>query len=187
MFNVTESSLSTTVWFTKHLRVLVSWVARHYPNQRPLCHVRLLLADGSHSLAMLIDSGAEDNIMDEDLVELLGINQQRSPQYHPVPNPAITTTPPEPGVYLTPSPQPTHRLGNRSYHPPLFLTCRCLAFLHWQKGEVTETMWPSITWVLMTSLSRYIYISFPNPVGNTSNTSRPSFNASWITCCTWRL
>lgn len=42
-----------------------------FPNQRPLFQARLLLHDSSHTLATFIDSGADTNIIDEELAHQL--------------------------------------------------------------------------------------------------------------------
>ena len=52
--------------------------------QRPLCHARLLLADGSHTLATFIDSGSDVSLIDEDLTLQLGINRIPLPAPAPV-------------------------------------------------------------------------------------------------------
>ena len=57
------------------------------PNQRPVFHARLLLSDGSHAFATFIDSGADANIIDEELALQLGI--ERIPLPHPVPASAL--------------------------------------------------------------------------------------------------
>lgn len=51
--------------------------------QRPLFQARLLLPDGSHTLATLIDSGADACIISEELAQQLGLGQIPLP--HPVP------------------------------------------------------------------------------------------------------
>lgn len=40
----------------------MSRTTRHFPNQRPLCHVQLLLANGSQTLSTLIDSDKPDGL-----------------------------------------------------------------------------------------------------------------------------
>ena len=55
--------------------------------QRLLLQVRLLLPDASHTLASLVDSGADANIIGEDLALQLGLG--RVPLPHPVPARAL--------------------------------------------------------------------------------------------------
>lgn len=43
--------------------------------QRPLCHAKLLLPSGSHTLATSIDSGADVKLFDENLAHQLGIKR----------------------------------------------------------------------------------------------------------------
>ncbi|TKS65681.1 Methyltransferase-like protein 22 [Collichthys lucidus] len=51
---------------------------------RSLCHVYLLLAEGSHTLATFIDSGSDVSLIDEDLAQQLGINRIPLPATVPV-------------------------------------------------------------------------------------------------------
>ena len=46
-------------------------------DRKPLLQVRLLLAHSSHTLAALVDSGAEANIMDVKLAHQLGLESHR--------------------------------------------------------------------------------------------------------------
>lgn len=47
--------------------LLVSRTSELSPNQRPLCHDRLLLAEGSHTLGTFIDSGSDISLINKDL------------------------------------------------------------------------------------------------------------------------
>jgi len=64
--------------------LLVSRTTRLSPNQRPLFHAQLLLANGPQTLATFIDSDADDSFIDEDLVRQLGIQQVPLPCPVPV-------------------------------------------------------------------------------------------------------
>ena len=61
--------------------LLVSHTSNLSPNLRPLCQACLLLSEGSHTLAVFIDSGSDINIIDEELTRQLNI--QRVPLPHP--------------------------------------------------------------------------------------------------------
>ena len=63
--------------------MLVSHTSNLSPDSRPLCQARLLLSEGSHTLAVFIDSGSDINIIDEELARQLNI--QRVPLPHPSP------------------------------------------------------------------------------------------------------
>ena len=56
-------------------------------SQRPLFHGRLLLPDGTHTLAIFIDSGADACIINEEVVLQLGLKRVLLP--HPVPARAL--------------------------------------------------------------------------------------------------
>lgn len=53
--------------------LLVSRTSELSPNQRPLCHDRLLLAEGSHTLGTFIDSGSDVSLINKDLAQQLGL------------------------------------------------------------------------------------------------------------------
>jgi len=55
--------------------ILVGQTSELIPNQRPLCHARLLLTGKSQALAVFIDSGSDVSIIDEELARQLGIQQ----------------------------------------------------------------------------------------------------------------
>lgn len=61
--------------------------SRFSSSSRPLTHAKLLVVSGSHTLATLIDSGADDSFIDEELVTQLGIDRVLLPQ--PVPANAL--------------------------------------------------------------------------------------------------
>ncbi|TWW62375.1 hypothetical protein D4764_04G0010220 [Takifugu flavidus] len=61
--------------------------SRLQPPARPLFHVRLLLAGGSHTLATFIDSGADVSLIDKELSIQLGMD--RVPLPHSVPASAL--------------------------------------------------------------------------------------------------
>ena len=54
---------------------LVSHTSSSSSSPRSLCQVRLLLPEGSQTLATLIDSGSDANIMDSNLAQQLGVGQ----------------------------------------------------------------------------------------------------------------
>ncbi|KAI3358252.1 hypothetical protein L3Q82_003250 [Scortum barcoo] len=54
---------------------MVSRPCELLPPQRPLCHAKLLLHSGSHTLATFIDSGADVSLIDEELALQLGITR----------------------------------------------------------------------------------------------------------------
>ena len=54
---------------------LVSHTSSSSPSSRSLCQVRLLLPEGSQTLATLIDSGSDANIMDSNLAQQLGVGR----------------------------------------------------------------------------------------------------------------
>ncbi|KAF7648310.1 hypothetical protein LDENG_00158670, partial [Lucifuga dentata] len=57
------------------------------PGPRPICHAKLLLPDGAHTIAIFIDSGADVSFIDEELVLQLGIGREPLPR--PVPANAL--------------------------------------------------------------------------------------------------
>ena len=63
-------------------QLLVSHTSNLSPDSRPLCQARLLLSEGSHTLAVFIDSGSDINIIDEELARQLNI------QWLPLPHPS---------------------------------------------------------------------------------------------------
>ena len=67
--------------------ILVSHTSKPSSVSRLLCQVRLLLPQGSQTLATLIDSGSDANIIDNDLARQLGVSRIRLPV--PVPANAL--------------------------------------------------------------------------------------------------
>ena len=63
--------------------LLVSHTSNLSSHSHPLCQARLLLSEGSHTLAVFIDSGSDINIIDEELARQLNIQQVPLP--HPSP------------------------------------------------------------------------------------------------------
>ena len=59
--------------------VLVSHISRPSSVSRSLCQVRLLLPQGSQTLATLIDSGSDAKIIDNNLARQLGVSRIRLP------------------------------------------------------------------------------------------------------------
>ena len=54
-----------------------------FPKRRPLCHARLLLAGGTHTLSLFIDSGSDVSLIDDDLAQQLNIDRVPLPQPAP--------------------------------------------------------------------------------------------------------
>lgn len=67
--------------------LLVSRTSELSSTRRPLCHARLLLSDGSHTLATFIDSGCDVSLLDKELARQLGISCVPLPE--PVPATAL--------------------------------------------------------------------------------------------------
>ena len=67
--------------------VQVSHISKPSSVSRSLCQVRLLLPQGSQTLATLIDSGSDANIINNDLARQLGVSRIRLPV--PVPANAL--------------------------------------------------------------------------------------------------
>uniref|UniRef100_A0A8D3E617 Retrotransposon-derived protein PEG10 n=1 Tax=Scophthalmus maximus TaxID=52904 RepID=A0A8D3E617_SCOMX len=62
-------------------KVLVSHTSiKTFQEKRPLFHIKLFLPEGSHALSTFIDSGADASIMDEGLVQQLGIDRVPLPR-----------------------------------------------------------------------------------------------------------